>query len=78
MTERIILKDEIVIEGPMKELAGGDPICFKRSLMNGTSDELPQFRLVLTCNTAPSISSNDNGPNFYIFKREESKTDEVD
>lgn len=53
-------KTDIINEGIMKEITGGDPIQ-GRALFKETITFVPQFNLVVCTNTMPVINSNDDG-----------------
>jgi P4 family phage/plasmid primase-like protien len=53
-------KDEEINVGLMKELTGGDKI-IARGLHKDPVEFKPQFKMVLTCNTLPNVSSDDRG-----------------
>jgi P4 family phage/plasmid primase-like protien len=52
--------NEEINVGLMKELTGGDKIA-ARSLNKEPFEFKPQFKMVLTCNYLPNVSSNDRG-----------------
>ena len=53
-------KDEEINVGLMKELTGGDKI-MARGLHQDPFEFKPKFKMVLTCNYLPRVSSNDRG-----------------
>ena len=53
-------KGDVINEGILKELTGGDPLQ-ARALYKDSITFIPQFKLVCTLNNLPDIRSNDNG-----------------
>lgn len=53
-------KNNVINEGPMKELTGGDPLQ-ARALYKDSVTFIPQFKLVVCTNTLFDIKSNDDG-----------------
>jgi len=53
-------KNNVINEGPMKELTGGDPLQ-ARALYKDSVTFIPQFKLVVCTNTLFDIESNDDG-----------------
>jgi P4 family phage/plasmid primase-like protien len=53
-------KNNVINEGPMKELTGGDPLQ-ARALFKDSITFIPQFKLVVCTNTLFDIKSNDDG-----------------
>ncbi len=51
---------DVIYEGLMKELTGGDKIQ-ARHLFKAPIEFIPQFKMVLTCNRNPTINANDQG-----------------
>lgn len=55
-------KGDVINEGMMKQLTSGkDPIQGRAPYMLQTISFIPQFKLVVTCNTLMTIKSNDHG-----------------
>jgi P4 family phage/plasmid primase-like protien len=55
-------KGDIINEGIMKQLTSGkDPIQGRAPYMKQILSFLPQFKLVVTCNTLMNVNSNDHG-----------------
>lgn len=55
-------KGDVINEGVMKQLTSGkDPIQGRAPYMPQTISFIPQFKLVVTCNTLMGVKSNDHG-----------------
>jgi putative DNA primase/helicase len=54
-------KGDVIKEGPMKELTGGDPIQARAPYMTKIITYTPQFKLVLCSNTFMEIKVTDHG-----------------
>lgn len=52
-------KGDVINEGPLKELTGGDPLT-ARKLFRDTESFIPQFTLVVCTNTLPNVKNFDD------------------